>query len=254
MSWNRRNAVCHCAFAMAFAAAMATPAHAQQATIRSVRFYNVKSDRTGDFQAAIKEYVEVVKKAGSERYYSIWASLTGPTEYARVDYYTKWADMDSGAEPKLKEQAANLARITTRITQCVDSSHRVIEEILPDLSLPGTADMPKMIRTLQTRVRPDKVSEYLALVKSDVLPAVQKSGVKDFSVAQERYGAPTTEFLSVMGLDKWGDFDGGFGVEKAMGKDGYQRFLARIRPLIVESESNVYRFQPDLSYLPAASK
>jgi L-rhamnose mutarotase len=233
---------------------MVTPAPAQQANIRSVRFYAVKSDRIGDFQAAVKEYNAIVTKAGSTRYYSIWASLTGASEYARVDNYTKWADLDAGLDPKLQDQAAELQRITTRISGCTESSHRIIEEVLPDLSLPGTSEMPKMIRTLQTKVRPEKVNEYLELVKNEVLPAIKKSGIKDYSVAQERYGAPSSEFLSVAGLNNWADFDGGFGVEKVMGKEGYQRFLAKLRPLILETEYNVYRFQPDLSHLPAAAK
>jgi hypothetical protein len=37
-----------------------------------------------------------------------------------------------------------------------------------------------------------------------------------------------------------------------MGEEGYQRFLSNIRPLLLESEYNVYRLQRDLSYLPAS--
>jgi hypothetical protein len=36
-----------------------------------------------------------------------------------------------------------------------------------------------------------------------------------------------------------------------MGQDGYQRFLLKIQPLIIESEAVVYRFVSDSSYLPA---
>jgi hypothetical protein len=250
MKRNYKSVCANSLLAMMAVASLAMPAQAQQTNIRSVRFYTVKTDRVGDFQAAIKDANAIMAKAGSDRYFSIWASLTGPTEYVRVDNYTKWADLDRGADPKLKEQQAALQQITTRIMQCVESSHRVIEQELPELTLPISGALPKMIRASQSRVRPDKVNEYLELVKSDVFPAAKKSGLKFFSVAQVRYGAPTTEFISVAGLDHWADFDAGFGVEKAMGKEGYQRFLTRMRPLLVDTEYNVYRLMPDLSYLP----
>jgi hypothetical protein len=253
MKWNYKNVGCHSIFAMIAVAALVVPALAQQATIRSVRFYSVKFDRLADFQGAIKEYNEIVKKGGSDRYFTVWVSVTGASEYLRVDNYTKWADLDPGPEPKLKEQAADLQRISTRIGQCAESMHRVLEEELPELSLPRTGELPKMIRVLQTKVRPDKVNEFLELSKSEALPAYKKSGLKFYSVSHVRFGGPAYEYVSVSGLDHWADFDEGYGLEKALGKEGYQHFLNKLRPLVVENEFNVYRFLPDLSYLPTTS-
>jgi hypothetical protein len=107
----------------------------------------------------------------------------------------------------MKDQAAQLQSIGSRIAQCEESTHRVIEEVLPDLGLPPTGAAPTMIRVLVTQVRPDKVSEYLALVKGEVLPAAKKAGLKAYSVAQVRYGAPNTEFVSVAGLSNWADLE-----------------------------------------------
>jgi hypothetical protein len=119
------------------------PALAQQANVRSVTFYSIKPERVGDFLAATKEYAAVMTKGGSERSYSVWHSLTGANEYALVRTYSKWADLDvTGTEPKLKEQAAELQSIASRITQCAESTHRVIEEVLPDFSLPQPGQPP----------------------------------------------------------------------------------------------------------------
>jgi hypothetical protein len=252
MSCSKRRGYYRFVFAMAAAVSLSAPALAQERNIRAVRFYRVKPDRVGDFRAAIKEYSGIVKTGGSSRFYTTWVSLTGPNEYLRVDHYAKWADLDVVAEPKLKEQAADLQRIGIRIIQCTESSERIIEEILPDLSLP-MGEVPKMVRTLRTRVRPDKINEYLALVRSDVFPAIKKAELKSYSIAQVRYGAPTSEFLSVSGLNSWAQLDEKGGIPKAMGEEGYQRFLAKLRPLVLASEYNVYRFERDLSYLPAAS-
>src|SRR5580658_1137570 len=84
---------------LAAAAALAAPASAQSANIRSVTFYTVKPDRIGDFQAEIKEYNAILAKAGSDRYSTVWVSLTGPYEYARVQMYSKWADLDASDHP-----------------------------------------------------------------------------------------------------------------------------------------------------------
>ena len=107
------------------------------------------------------------------------------------------------------------------------------------------------IRTLRTVVKPDKVMEYMALIRDEVMPAAKKSGVKWYSVARVRYGAASSEFISVMGMDSWADLDGESPVVKGMGgREAYVRFVARITPLTEHSQYDIYRFQPELSYLP----
>ena len=250
MRLNLRKIVCHCILAVGVSAALVASAAAQDANIRSVTFYTVKPDRVGDFQAEIKEYNALFAKGGSTHYSSVWLSLTGPRTYARVTDHKTWAELDAQADPKMKEQEAELERISMRIVDCTESWHRVIEEVNPDLSLPDSGKIPTMIRVLVTQVRPDKVNDYLALVKSDILPAVKKSGSKDYSIAQSRFGEPAAVITSVLGFNNWADLDGGLGVQKALGKEGYHSFLLKLTPLIVSSQFDIYRFQPDLSYLP----
>ena len=242
--WNRA------VFTIAAVTLLGAPAPAQN--IRSVRTYRVKADRTGDFESAIKEYNAILKKGGSNHAYTIWTSQSGPGTFLRVDHYSKWAELDVTRDPKLKEYASDLTRIGGRITRCSEGGERIIEELLPDLSLPRAGDIPKMVSVLRTRVRAEKVDEYLALMKSDLLPAVKKAGLKDYSLARVRFGAPSSEFLSVAAMDSWADLDGTSWIIRAMGEDGYQRFLAKLRPLRTESEWNIYRYMPDLSYQPTA--
>jgi hypothetical protein len=250
MRLNLRRLVCHSIVAVGVAAALG--AASAQGNIRSVTFYTVKADRIGDFMAEIKEYNAVLAKGGSAQYYSMWLSQTGPRTYARAQYYKTWAELDAATDPKMKDQAADIARIGVRITDCTESWRRVIEEVNPDLSLPDSGKMPEMIRVLVTEVRADKVGDYLALVKSDILPGIKKSGAKDYSIAQGRFGESTTVVTSVLGLNTWAELDGGLGVEKALGKEGYQSFLTKLTSLIVSSQFDIYRFQPELSYLAPA--
>ena len=178
-------------------AALTVPAWAQtEPSIRSISFATIKADRVGDFQAAVKEYAALSKKAGSERYFSLWASNSGPREFVRVDYHAKWAEFDVFQDPKLKDVAGQASAISMRINQTIESSHRVIDVAVPDLSLPRSGTMPAMVRTLRTRVKPERVNDYIALMKSDLFPAVKKSGVKAYGVSRTRFGGPTNEFRS----------------------------------------------------------
>ncbi len=252
MTLNLRKIVCHCMLAVGVAAALAVHASAQDGNIRSVTFYTVKPDRVGDFEAEVKAWVAVKTKGGSVNYESTWVSLTGPRTYALVVDYNKWAELDAGPEAKMKDEDADLARISERILDCTESRRRVIEEIDPDLSLPDSGKMPTLIRVLTTEVRPEKYLDYLALIKSDVLPGIKKSGAKDFSIAKGRFGESSYTITSVVGFENWADIDGTIGLEKGIGHEAYQKFMEKLRPLVASSEVNIYRFQPDLSYLPAA--
>ena len=250
MIWRQTIFGCRCVLTLAAAAFLVTPARAQQANIQSIRFYTIKPDRVADFLSATKEYSDLMRKGGSERYYFTLHSLTGANEYVRVDNFTKWSDLDEAVDPKMKEQAAQVQSITTRIFQCVESHHRIIDEIQPDLSLPQTGGV-QMLRVLRQRVRPDKVGEFVALQKSEASPAAKKAGLKFYTVSQVRYGEPSSEFVSVSGLAKWADLDGGTWIQKAMGQEGYQRFVAKVRPLIIETTSDIYSVVFDSSYQPA---
>jgi len=230
----------------AAAVCLATPIRAQ-GTIQSVRFYRVKPDRVADFNAATKQFAETVKKAGSERYYSVWHSLSGNNEYVRVDLYNKYADLDQGPDPKTKEQATTLSGLAVHIGECTESNRRTLSEVLPELSIPLTGELPKMIRVIQTEVKSDKINEYVALIKSEVVPAQKKLGQKFYSVSRISYGG--TGFTSVAGIDKWADLDGGTAIQKASGPEAYQRFLTKLAGLMVHQEINVYALVPDSSYM-----
>ncbi|MFZ0337974.1 MAG: hypothetical protein WAL45_08075 [Terracidiphilus sp.] len=254
MTWIQRRVLCLCVFAMAvFAAAtLVTPASAQDGNIRSVTFYTVKPDRVGDFMAEIKEYNAILAKAGSDRYSSMWVGLTGAHEYARVQDYTKWADLDASidSDPKLKDQTVDLARISLRIIDCTSSSRRVVEMVIPELSLPESGAPPKMIRVLLTQVRPDKYQEYLDLQKNVIFPAVQKGGAKDYSVAEASLGESSLEITSVTGFNNWADLDAGIGAQAGLSKEDFRALREKVRTLITQSEFDVYRYLPDESYLP----
>jgi len=110
MRLNLRKLVCHSIVAAGVAAALIAPAAAQGISAAS---RSTPSSRTAleIFQAEIKEYNAVLAKGGSASYYSMWLSQTGPRTFARAQYYKTWAEMDAGADPKMKDEAADIARM-----------------------------------------------------------------------------------------------------------------------------------------------
>jgi len=256
MSWIQKAILWPCLAAILLAvAALAAPASAQDANIRSVTFYTVKPDRIADFQAEVKEYNAILAKAGSDRYSTIWVALTGPYEYARVQMYSKWADLDKTVanDPKLKDQAVDLARLSNHIVECTSSWCREIEVVDPDLSLPESGDEPQMIRVLVTQVRPEKYRDYLVFQKNVILPAIKKSGTKDYNFADVHFGVAGPTFVSVVGIKNWADLDDGVGAQKGVSNEEYQAIVDQAHSLIVSSNFLIYRYESDLSYLPAAT-
>lgn len=241
-------------FALPLLATLALPIAAQDAKqYRSVSRYRLKPERAGDFVLNIKEYISVMKKANPDRSFSMWSSLTGPMEYVLVTYHAKYAELDQqmADDAKMKDVAAQLASIGSRINACVDSGERYIDEVQTELSLPRPAEMPKVIRVMRTRVKPDQVAAYTNLIRTEVLPAMKQAGVSSYTVARVRLGRPSSEFTSVLPVANWAELDAPAAIIRGMGDAAYQKYLAKVTPLIIESEVNLYRHMPDLSYTAA---
>jgi quinol monooxygenase YgiN len=226
---------------------------AQEAkNIRTILIVKVKPDRRGDWQAAVKDFIALKKKAASDEYFTTWSSETGPGEYAIVWHSAKWKEFDEEQDPKTKDVAGELGSLFARFDGATESTEVWVDEIQPDMGFSSGAGIPKLVRTGRTRVVPDKLEEALAILKSDALPALKKAGVSEFGVAVARYGTPINEIHTFVGLNAWADFDSPWGIQKGMSADAYKAYLAKIRPDVVFSEYDLWRFKPELSFVPEA--
>jgi hypothetical protein len=201
--------------------------------------------------AAIKEYNAILKKAQWNKSILIWRSLSGPTEMLRVDFHDKWSELDSSIlrDPKLKEYETDLTRITARITQSFINSRRVIQMVNRDVSLPRPADPPHMLMIWTAHVKPGKMHDAIEMEKNDYAPAVKSAGIKSYLFATARFGAPASEIHASTGLDTWADFDQSNPIRKALGDDKYRTFADKMNTLLEDYRYDVYRFDPELSYI-----
>jgi hypothetical protein len=233
--------------AIAFAA-FCVPSWAQ-GNIRTVLFVKVKMGQEDSWRAAVKDYAAMVKKAGSDQGFTVWDSQSGVSQHAVVWYSSKWKELGED-NPKLKSVEADMARLFARLDTVTDSLETWIDEMQPDMMI-RSKDVPAMVRVGRTRVVSGKMDELKALFHDQIVPAMKKSGASDYGVAVARFGTPSNEIHSYLGLSGWADLDGPVGVEKGMSAAEFKAFQAKLAPLIESTEWSMWKFDPELSYIPA---
>ena len=244
LTWN----TCLAALGLA---AMAAPAFAQ-GDIRVVNRVRVKPGSTADWIAANKDRVALLAKGGSDRGFTVWQSTTGPREYAVVSYRSKWTELDQTVDPQMKAHEGPMAAIWARINAATESVETEMHTKVPDSTSPRSTELPAFVRTGRATVAPGKMNEALALFSSELVPAWKKAGTSAYGIFRVRYGAPTNQILTFAAMKSWADLDGPSPAEKAMGAEGFQRFQSKIGALTLRTEWTVYRYRPELSYVPAA--
>jgi hypothetical protein len=220
-----------------------------QGNIRTVLFVKLKLGQEESWKAAVKDYAAVVKKAGSDQGFTVWESQSGPAQHAVVWYSSKWKEINE-QNPKLKPVEAEMARLFARLDTVTDSLETWIDEMQPDMMV-RSKEIPPMVRVGRTRVVSGKMDELKALLREQIVPAIKKSGATDYGVAVARYGTPSNEFHSYLGLNGWADLDGPIGTEKGMSAAEYKAFLDKVAPLIESTEWSMWKYEPELSYIPA---
>src|SRR5580700_4817062 len=236
---------------LAALAALAVPMTAQ--TIRSINIEQPKRDRLEEFRSAIADYNAALKKAGATTPYTMWSSQSGDSQYLQITDYEKWADLDKSpfAPQNYPAQASEIALADQRIREANLSQRRVILRLVPDASLPLTGENPTMMILRWVRLAgPGHGQDYTAAIKTDLLPSVRKSGIKSYSLWQVWFGTEQSQYLSLLPLDHWALFDQPDPIVTAMGNESYQRYRNKTTPIVAEVREDVYRFRPELSYLP----
>ena len=223
----------------------AMPSVAQN--IRTVLLVKAKLGQDDNWKSAVKDYVALFKKAGSKQGVTVWDSQTGPSQHAVVWYSSKWKEMDE-QDPAMKGSEAEVARAIARLNSVTESLEYWTDEMQPDLTIRSN-EIPPFIRVGRTKVIAAKMDEVKALFRDQLFPAVKKSGATDFGVAVARFGTPTNEIHTYLGLKGWADLDGPVGVQKGMTADEYKSFEAKLLPLIESTEFSIWKFDPQLSYV-----
>lgn len=219
-----------------------------QGNLRTVLFVKVKLDHEDSWKASVKDYMALMRKDDWDQPLTVWESQTGPHMWAVVWYSSNFKEMGE-QNPKLKNSAADLATLFARLNIETDSLETWVDEMQPELMI-RSQNIPAYVRTGRSRILPGKMEEMRALFRDEILPAYRKSGATDYGVAVGRFGTPTNEFHSYLGVSGWADFDGPVGTQKGMSPSEWKAFEAKVGTLVESTQWDLWKFHPELSYVP----
>ncbi|MGQ0767394.1 MAG: hypothetical protein ACT4OZ_17225 [Gemmatimonadota bacterium] len=100
------------------------------------------------------------------------------------------------------------------------------------------------------RLKPEKVNEWLALQRNEVIPAQKKAAVESRTTLVTQVG-PAFEYLIITPFPAWSAMDGDAPLVRALGADGAARLNARLRECILTQSSYMTTRQDSLS-IPSA--
>ena len=213
----------------------------------------VKPDMLTEYEGYVKQIAAAYKKAGTP-FFIVYQNYSGDlTEYTSVLPITKFAEMD-GPNPLAKvlgeEGLANLVR---GIRGCTTSQLRYFSQAQNDLMIAKGAIGTLFVQN-RTVVANGKIDEYLAWMKSDLKPAMEKAGVTQYRVSRPLFGAPNSSMVeSVRMVKDFAEIDGGPILNQKLGADAVRAMNAKVSGIVQSTRVTLIRVRPDLSYLGAAA-
>jgi heme-degrading monooxygenase HmoA len=109
---------------------------------------------------------------------------------------------------------------------------------------------PQWISIMVVHVKPEMLTEYLNFQKNEAVPTLQKGGVKERSVWQAAAFGEAFQYVFITPIDSLAQFDGDGPLQKALGKEGAEAYLAKARTFMSSVHTYGSLTRPDLSYVP----
>jgi len=214
---------------------------------------HVKPEMVDEYEAHLKnESLPLFKKAGGKQW-STWrtANLGESFEYVVVRPLASVAEFD---EPnyvvKVLGEAGARAWIA-KWRRMIASRHTFTVQALPELSIPPkTNDAPKLAVVYRTKIAPFRRQEYEEHFKTYSLPQFRKTDQQAFLMSRITFGGDSYEYIgmflvdSFTGISKWLSSFANAGSGPG----------AKLAGIVVQQESAVYRYVPELSIRPEAMK
>jgi hypothetical protein len=215
----------------------------------------VRPDMAAAYQDVIKnEVVPALKKAGQpwQWMFTTGAVGTGGT-FVTVRPIANYAEFDQPGMLQKALGADGAAKVVAKIQPTVVANRSWIQTLNPNMSIVSNATTPPALVVVQDfQLLPGKNADFADLMTTGYIPAMKKAGVKDFWVYAANIGAPAGLISTVRPIAKYAELDpqqgGGLLVRGGLTQEAAQRLNARRAALFSSTETNVYRFVPELSY------
>jgi hypothetical protein len=110
------------------------------------------------------------------------------------------------------------------------------------------ASMP-LVGITVVQIKPELLTEWQDFQKSEVVPTLQKGGIKQRSVFVTTIG-PSFQYAIITPIESYAERDGESPIVKALGQDGARAFGQKNRRFIASQRTFTARVRTDLSYRP----
>jgi hypothetical protein len=114
---------------------------------------------------------------------------------------------------------------------------------------------PRNTRLLVTEVhvKPEMVDEWLALERNQVVPALKKAGVKQYTVYETVIGE-ATDFVIVQPLPSFAEFNGPDALTRALGMEKAEVLANKLRDCVVSMHRSIENRHDELFLDPGAAQ
>lgn len=220
-----------------------------------IQVTQVKPDMVDAYQNIIKsELIPGLKKAGLPW---LWTYATGPIgqgfTFVNAQPVTNYAQYDQPGALQKALGADGVAKYNARLRPTLVSTNAWIQTLNPNMSIMSDSSAPPPLVVVQDfQVIPGKNGEFGDIMTKEYLPAMKKAGVKDFWVYNTNFGGPGGLVSTVRAIAKYAELDpqpgGGLLVQGGLTQQAAQQLNARRAALISSTETNIYRYVPELSF------
>ena len=215
----------------------------------TVRITHVKLGMNAEFEALIKNEMLPAFKKGGLKQSSTWrqTNLGEGSEYITVRPLDglKQFDETGPLVKALGEEGASA--LTRKWSLMVNDTRQFIVQAKPELSiLPKTNDAPKLAVVYRIRIAPFRTSEYEEVFKNFALPQFRKTEQKAFLMSRVGFGGDSNEYFGMFLVDSFTDMGKWSGSFANAGSGAG----AKLAGIVVQQESAVYRYVPELSIRP----
>ena len=214
-------------------------------TLLQVNLVRIKPEASEQFRELHKTvFMPAAKEAGTP-WRAAWTAVFGESfETAIVVPIKSFAAFDqeppNAAVSATDELAGELWRHT------VDSRRVLILEELEQLSM-QPAEATTLARFATIDVHQGKTAEFEALWKSDILPAIKKSGITGYVLYRVAAGGSSSEYRGFMPLKKFADLDG-FDIFGGLSEQELAALNAKTASVIRNVEVVIATLDAELSY------
>jgi hypothetical protein len=224
-----------------------------------IQVTQVKPDMAAAYQDVIKnEIVPALKKAGQPWQWVFANGAVGEgATFVTARPIANYAEFD---QPGMLGKALGpegAAKVVAKITPTVIGNRSWVQTLNQNMSIVSNAAAPPALVVVQDfDVIPGKNADFARIMTSEFLPAMKKAGVKDFWVYNTNIGGPGGRVSTVRPIAKYAELDpqpgGGLLVRGGLTPEAAQQLNASRAALFSRTETNVYRFVPELSFgMPA---